>query len=118
MTRLPDHRAFTQASEQAPVRRDVGPHTPPFTLTDADVARLVEVEAMCRRHGSNPLASITLELEHMSRAHYYLHRPIVGLSRSLDGVGFAEDWAANRAAHMAEAFAAWDLASVELGIAA
>lgn len=78
---------------------------PPFRLTDTDLARLAEVEAMCRSYGMSPKASIELELLNMHRAHAWANRQIVGVYRSLDGYGFNEAWNASRTENMSEALA-------------
>lgn len=84
------------------MRRDIGPHTPAFTLSD---------EQLLICHKQAALGWLDATLEEMHRAHCYAHRPIVGLARSLDGIGFAEDWDANRDAHMAVARDAWAAAN-------
>lgn len=93
------------------MRRDHSPATPSFELTGHDLKRLAEVRAMCARFRADPRASIDLELEHMHRDHCFRHRPIVGVPGSLTALGdlaFQRDWLANRAAHMAKAWAAHD----------
>jgi len=86
---------------------------PPFRLSTADLARLAEVETMCRNFCCNPAASIDLELELMHQDHCYRHRPILGVANSLNTIGdraFSAEWAANRVENMAEAYAEWESA--------
>ncbi|MGJ0236953.1 hypothetical protein ACQEPB_00330 [Novosphingobium fluoreni] len=103
-------------------RRDWNERTPPFHLTAANLDRLAEVEAMCRRYRTDPSASIALELELMHRKHCYSHRPILGLANSLTVLGdaaFDADWSAHREQHMAEAYADYQRATaVDLKVAA
>jgi hypothetical protein len=82
----------------------------PFRLTDTDLARLAEVETMCRSYGCNPAASIELELAEMHRAHDYANRPILGVANSLNTIGdraWLAAWNARREEHMIEARAEW-----------
>lgn len=84
---------------------------PPFSLSSQDIARLREVEAMCRQYRADARSSIELELEHMHRAHCYAHRPILGVANSLNALGdraWLKTWNARRDEHMAEARAVWD----------
>lgn len=81
------------------MRRDICTHTPAFKLTAEQIA-------IC--HTQVALGWLDATLEVMIRDHLYAHRPIVGIFRSLDGIGFGEDFDANRAAHMAEAHAEWE----------
>lgn len=80
-------------------RRDWSDKTPPFRLT-------AEQRAICTEQAR--LGWLDETLARMQRAHCYAHRPILGLGDSLTVGGdlaFERDWEANRAAHMAEAWA-------------
>jgi hypothetical protein len=82
----------------------------PFHLTDADIARLTEVQAMCRKFRCDPAASIELELAQMHQQHDYANRPILGVPNSLNTIGdraWLKAWEARREEHMAEARVEW-----------
>jgi hypothetical protein len=80
-------------------RRDRDHRTPPFRLTGEQIA-------IC--HTQAKLGWLEFTLESMHRDWLYDHRPFLGIFRSLDGIGFAQDWEANRHANMLEAYAEWD----------